>query len=207
MLYDRWRQVARNLATELALADHATNRRWTFAQLAEAAEHTVIPERPIACPQGNSPEFVLQLLAAWRTGQPVLPLEAGQSAPAISPKQFSTTESTRPGAPVVHFKLTSGTTGESQLIAFTAAQLAADADNVVATMGLRPEWPNLGVINLAHSYGFSNLVTPLLLHGVPLILHNIGAGAREEDILFAYPITGHYRIGTEAEAKLRALGG
>ncbi|MDX1996362.1 MAG: DUF1287 domain-containing protein [Thermoanaerobaculia bacterium] len=27
----------------------------------------------------------------------------------------------------------------------------------------------------------------------PLILHNIGAGTKEEDILFAYPITGHYR--------------
>ncbi len=29
---------------------------------------------------------------------------------------------------------------------------------------------------------------------VPLILHNIGAGAQEEDILFAYRITGHYRF-------------
>jgi len=37
-------------------------------------------------------------------------------------------------------------------------------------MGLRPEWANLGVISLAHSYGFSNLVLPLLLHGIPLIL-------------------------------------
>lgn len=29
--------------------------------------------------------------------------------------------------------------------------------------------------------------------GQPLIIHNIGSGTREEDILFAYPITGHYR--------------
>ena len=29
--------------------------------------------------------------------------------------------------------------------------------------------------------------------GVPLVIHNIGSGALEEDILFAYPITGHYR--------------
>ena len=27
----------------------------------------------------------------------------------------------------------------------------------------------------------------------PLVLHNIGAGPVEDDILFAYPITGHYR--------------
>jgi uncharacterized protein YijF (DUF1287 family) len=28
----------------------------------------------------------------------------------------------------------------------------------------------------------------------PLVIHNIGAGAREEDRLFAFPITGHYRF-------------
>jgi uncharacterized protein YijF (DUF1287 family) len=27
----------------------------------------------------------------------------------------------------------------------------------------------------------------------PLVIHNIGAGTQEEDILFAFPITGHYR--------------
>jgi uncharacterized protein YijF (DUF1287 family) len=26
------------------------------------------------------------------------------------------------------------------------------------------------------------------------VLHNIGRGTQEEDILFAYSITGHYRI-------------
>jgi uncharacterized protein len=41
--------------------------------------------------------------------------------------------------------------------------------------------------------------------GVPLVLHNIGAGAKEEDILFAYPMTGHYRIGAEEAARLKAL--
>jgi uncharacterized protein YijF (DUF1287 family) len=30
--------------------------------------------------------------------------------------------------------------------------------------------------------------------GVPLVLHNIGRGTQEEDILFAYRITGHYRF-------------
>ncbi len=41
--------------------------------------------------------------------------------------------------------------------------------------------------------------------GVPLILHNIGRGAQEEDILFAYPMTGHYRIGQAEAAQLKAL--
>ncbi|PZW40094.1 DUF1287 domain-containing protein [Pseudomonas sp. URMO17WK12:I2] len=30
--------------------------------------------------------------------------------------------------------------------------------------------------------------------GEPLILHNIGAGTREEAILFRFPVTGHYRF-------------
>ncbi len=77
---------------------------------------------------------------------------------------------TLPPKGCVHLKWTSATTGHARLIAFTAEQLAADAAQIVAAMGLRPDWPNLGVISLAHSYGFSNLVLPLLLHGIPLIL-------------------------------------
>ena len=30
--------------------------------------------------------------------------------------------------------------------------------------------------------------------GVPLVIHNIGRGAREENVLFTYPLTGHYRL-------------
>jgi hypothetical protein len=34
--------------------------------------------------------------------------------------------------------------------------------------------------------------------GRPLIIHNIGRGAQEEDCLFTYPLTGHYRWKTAA---------
>ncbi len=37
------------------------------------------------------------------------------------------------------------------------------------------------------------LVTAQRRNGRPLIVHNIGAGAQIEDMLFDYPITGHYR--------------
>ncbi len=29
--------------------------------------------------------------------------------------------------------------------------------------------------------------------GIPLVIHNIGGGTREEDALFAHPLTGHFR--------------
>ncbi len=30
--------------------------------------------------------------------------------------------------------------------------------------------------------------------GTPLVIHNIGAGTQEENCLFTYPLTGHYRL-------------
>ena len=30
--------------------------------------------------------------------------------------------------------------------------------------------------------------------GRPLVIHNIGQGTREEDVLFAFKIIGHYRL-------------
>ena len=58
--------------------------------------------------------------------------------------------------------------------------------------------------NLAHIGIVSDRRTP---EGTPLILHNIGNGAAEEDILFAYPMTGHFRIGAEQVARLADLAG
>lgn len=37
--------------------------------------------------------------------------------------------------------------------------------------------------------------------GVPLIIHNIGSGTQEEDALFEFPITGHYRVRLEKPAR------
>jgi len=37
------------------------------------------------------------------------------------------------------------------------------------------------------------VVSDRMQDGRPLVVHNIGAGAREEDVLFAWPQTGHYR--------------
>lgn len=160
MLYDRWRQLARERGGEFALADRAAGRSWTFAQLADQAERYANAPGPVAHPRGTGAEFVLTVLRAWRDGQVVCPLEAGQTPPTLA--------SLPPGA--VHLKTTSASTGAARLLTFTAEQLAADAENIVATMGLRADWPNLGVISLAHSYGFSNLILPLLLHGIPLVL-------------------------------------
>ena len=160
MLYEQWQLIARDHRSETALWDFNSGRTWTFAALAAEAERPLLQSGPLSYPEGTSPEFVFSVLQAWRSGRIVCPLEAGQQRPVVQsfPKQ------------AVHLKTTSATTGSARLVAMTAAQLKADADNIVQTMGLRPDWPNLAVISLAHSYGFSNLITPLLLHGIPLII-------------------------------------
>ena len=160
MLYGRWRQIVFEHRHELALRDLASGQSWTFGQLDAAVERTEATVDSILFPRGISADFVLSVLRAWRAGKVTCPLEAGQTA----------LHTGRLPSGSVHIKTTSATTDVPRRIAFTAEQLAADAENIVATMGLRPDWPNLGVISLAHSYGFSSLVTPLLLHGVPLIL-------------------------------------
>jgi long-chain acyl-CoA synthetase len=66
-------------------------------------------------------------------------------------------------------KLTSGTTSLPRAIRFRAAQLVADCDAICDTMGITERDRNFGVIPFSHSYGFSNLVTPLLCRGVPLV--------------------------------------
>jgi acyl-CoA synthetase (AMP-forming)/AMP-acid ligase II len=111
-------------------------------------------------PQGHSADFILAVLRAWRDQALVCPLEPDQEPPCVP----------NPPAPCCHLKTTSATAGRPRGVTFRPEQLAADAANIVASMGLRPDWPNLGVISLAHSYGFSNLVLPLLLHGIPLVL-------------------------------------
>ena len=162
MLYERWRQIVQQHRNELALHDLAADERLTFAELDSAVEVSDRSEEKVLFPRGINAEFVLTVLRAWKAGQVVCPLEVEQTTPIFSRLPLG----------CVHLKSTSATTGAPRVVAFRAAQLMADAENIVTTMGLRPDWPNLGLISLAHSYGFSNLVLPLLLHGIPLILVN-----------------------------------
>ncbi|MGI9113998.1 MAG: class I adenylate-forming enzyme family protein [Chthoniobacterales bacterium] len=67
-------------------------------------------------------------------------------------------------------KLTSGTTAAPRAIRFRSEQLLADCENICDTMGITPSDVNFGVVPISHSYGFSNLLTPILVRGVALAL-------------------------------------
>src|SRR5687767_13674510 len=134
MLYDRWGEIAREGGSELALKRSSDGRAWSFAQLFEAADKLDDPGEKWVCPQGNGPEFIFELLRGWKFGRAVCPLEGGERAPefALPPRN------------IAHVKRTSATTGAARFVAFTAEQLAADPANIVTTMALRGERPNIG---------------------------------------------------------------
>ncbi|MDX1582322.1 MAG: class I adenylate-forming enzyme family protein [Thermoanaerobaculia bacterium] len=69
-------------------------------------------------------------------------------------------------------KLTSGSTGRPRGVLTTENNLIADCVNICTTMGIAPDDVNLGAIPFSHSYGFSNLVTPLLLQGTAVVASN-----------------------------------
>ena len=67
-------------------------------------------------------------------------------------------------------KLTSGTTAAPRAIRFRSEQLLADCIQICETMEITARDLNFAVIPLSHSYGFSNLITPLLARAVPMVL-------------------------------------
>ena len=67
-------------------------------------------------------------------------------------------------------KLTSGTTAAPRAIRFRSDQLLADCDQICETKGISEVDLNFGVIPVSHSYGFSNLLVPLIARGVPMVL-------------------------------------
>lgn len=162
-LWNLWRQTLAQRETVVAIIDATTGMRHTFGALQAAVD--ALPSLPprslhaVPVAEGNL-NFILQTLRAWRDDAVLCPLEReGARLPDI----------TGLPAEIVHLKMTSGSTGEPRCVMFRAEQLEADAVHIRATMKLNIAWPNLAVISIAHSYGFSNVVLPLLLQGHPLI--------------------------------------
>ena len=157
-LFERWEIVAaQNNPSAIVLRD--PGNAWSFSDLRKLLAGRPRATVPVVV-RGNGVDFILGTLTAWRDRQPLVPVESNDAAPALADLPDW----------VAHVKTTSGSTGTPRQILFREEQLAADAGQIVATMNLRAGLPNLGAISLAHSYGFSNLVLPLLLHGIPLIL-------------------------------------
>jgi long-chain acyl-CoA synthetase len=119
----------------------------------------------------NSAEFVATFLAAVNRGAIVVLFDrdAPGSEVAAVMQHFG-----RPKLPAEArvLKLSSGSTGMPKAIVCSIDNLIADARNICSTMDIRADDTNLGAIPFSHSYGFSNLVMPLLFQGTAVIVSN-----------------------------------
>ncbi len=163
-LYQRWLETCAAHQRTLAVRDIVAGRQWSFGDLAAAV--AALPRLEpgsfvVATPEQGMVAMILKTLQAWRDAAVLMPLESAAETPAEWPEV---------PAGIVHVKTTSGSSGQPRRVLFSAAQLAADHDQIRAGMRLSNDAPNLAVISPAHSYGFSNLVLPLLLSGMPMIV-------------------------------------
>lgn len=149
----------------------------------------------VAIQIGNRAAWPAILLACLRRELVVLPLEqsisprereaalkichaAGIVAAAISagtdveilPLKTAAAANRWDNHPPSLLKLTSGTTAAPRAIKFRSEQLLADCVQICETMGISDRDVNFAVVPVSHSYGFSNLITPLIARGVPMAL-------------------------------------
>jgi acyl-coenzyme A synthetase/AMP-(fatty) acid ligase len=155
MLYLRWLETSRRFAHRAAILDG--DGVTTFGGLAAAVESAPKALAPVVARSGD-PRFFVDILRAWRDGMAVIPVERDAPDPVLRRP---------PPAATRLIKHTPGASGIPRAIFLNDMQVIADADRITAAMGLSPDVPNLAVVSLAHSYGFCNVVLPLLLHGVP----------------------------------------
>ncbi len=194
MLLAAWVETLSKFQNRPAILDVAGETLRTFADIeAESRQAArrfdgLSPRAVVAIRMGNRPCWPALLLALFRRGLIPLPLgqhmESGELAAALETCGVGALVGAEGGGNSVtrksvagnrkysdadFLKLTSGTTSAPRAIRFRAAQLLADCDQICTTMGFGPDDLNFGVIPFSHSYGFSNLLLPLICRGVPLV--------------------------------------
>jgi acyl-CoA synthetase (AMP-forming)/AMP-acid ligase II len=164
------------------------------ARAFEAKMDRLLPGAVVAVQIGNHEDWPAVFIACLRKQLVVLPLDqsigeqqrdpaleickasalmsaiSGENSPQII--QLRTADTTVEWGENVPslLKLTSGTTAAPRAIRFRSHQLLADCNQICDTMDISDDDLNFGVIPVSHSYGFSNLLTPLMARGVPMVV-------------------------------------
>jgi len=196
-----WERTRASNRDRAAILDLRAKVKRTFVEIEERARQltdelrTIVPGQVVAVQIGNHPDWPSLFLACLRKRAVVLALEQtisnkekqnaleicrvglvvaavpGGSVRALPLRTTASTENWHGQQPSL-LKLTSGTTAVPRAVRFRSEQLLADCENICETMGITDRDLNFGVIPISHSYGFSNLLTPLIVRGVSLVLSN-----------------------------------
>jgi long-chain acyl-CoA synthetase len=135
---------------------------------------------------GNEPAFVAGLLAIWACqrvpvllgeltdseqreaiGRLAIPLVLRRGG-VVAPTGIPPAAAAAPGAALV--KLTSGSSGLPRGVLVSTQNLLEEARILCGAFAISPATRSFAVLPLSHSYGFGNLVLPLLTQGSPFVL-------------------------------------
>lgn len=195
-MFELFRSLVRESPSAPALIDAATGAITTRQALLDRTDALAIEliasglksRDAIAIQLPNSVDFVATFLAACKLDLVVFPIDRDANEHEVAsilghfgikalacrwgivPHATDASCSLPNDARLV--KLTSGSTGMPKGIVATEANLLADCTNICTTMDIRADDLNLGAIPFSHSYGFSNLVTPLIAHGTAIVVSN-----------------------------------
>jgi long-chain acyl-CoA synthetase len=199
VLLNAWQETLRR-ADAPAVFNTCGEAIRTFAEIEEGAcdfeskLRVFDPGNVIAVQIGNHEDWPSIFIACLRRGLVVLPLEqsiadaprdsaleickakAVVSAvpsggrPEISRLRTADATADWDESPPALLKLTSGTTATPRAVRFRSSQLLADCNQICDTMNISDADLNFAVIPISHSYGFSNLLTPLTVRGVPMVV-------------------------------------
>ncbi|HJX98885.1 MAG TPA: class I adenylate-forming enzyme family protein [Chthoniobacterales bacterium] len=192
-LVERWTEVLGRKGDLPAIFNPQGEIVHTFRQIEDRAKdfepklNGFEPGSVVAVQIGNHENWPSILIACLRRGVVVLPLEQSiteqQRGAALrvcramgiienagDVRKIDNEQPIWSGKNPALLKLTSGTTAAPRAIRFRSGQLLADCDQICDTKGISDADLNFGVIPVSHSYGFSNLLTPLIARGVPMVL-------------------------------------
>ena len=187
-----WLENVRRAPDAPAMIQGEGGRVWTRGDLQAAAERWLgavpagvnLARCRVTLAEPNGPDWLAVFLGLLQAGAIVVPLDPAEPAEARDAtaqaagaawlweegrlRPLAARRSAR-RTDLCLVKLTSGSTGTPRAMTFTHAQMIADGRQVCASMGIRPEDLNLGIIPFGHSYGLGNLIVPLLVQGTPIV--------------------------------------
>lgn len=197
----RFLQLVEQSPSATALVDGASGEITSRVRLRDRAQELASQLRAngmragdgLAIQLPNSVDFVAAFLAALELELVAVPIDrdapetevakilahfalrglvyrADRVTTSISIRDIAERPAVPPDARLI--KLTSGSTGLPKGIVTTEQNLIADCESICRTMGFADSDLSLGAIPFSHSYGFSNLVTPLVIMGMPVVYSN-----------------------------------
>jgi len=189
-LLESWTQTVAAARAAPALIDANSARVWSRDEIDREAyawhvEHgAATGGQTIAFTEANGPDWLRIFIGLMKSGATAVPLDPGE--PPLAQRAAATAvgasllwrngrleaigrrgRARRDGRRLV--KLTSGSTGTPRALVFTDAELLADGRQICAGMGIARDDINLGIIPWGHSYGFGNLVLPLITQGTAIV--------------------------------------